>query len=273
MDMDLRRKLREQIDVIAPEYGLHDLIYPSFIRSFGFKSQPLSAADVVECVLALLQAASGVQLQVESLEGKGGGEWFGGNRLWDLRAKSMAEGNGAATQTWQAPESDASEDDLIGADGSNSTMSRWWVKNFWVAFDALGLELVPHLHPKWGSPDRFMFSLSLIQEALPLAMGLQRAITRQGSSLIDKHAIRTFTTFRLAVLKEGPDLPVFGEASRLARLGMWLSEALRERQSAGRKGDGKLILPLVIACLVEKKAMFLVVGVTPTTETGDVRKK
>lgn len=104
-------------------------------------------------------------------------------------------------------------------------------------------------------------------------MSLQRAITRQGSSLIDKHVIRTFTTFRLAILKEGPDLQLFGEASRLARLGRWLSEALREKQSNVKKGGSKVILPLVIACLVEDKGHFLVVGVTSTTEAGDVRKK
>lgn len=104
-------------------------------------------------------------------------------------------------------------------------------------------------------------------------MSLQRAVTRQGSSLVDKHAIRTFATFRLAVIKEGPDLPIFGEPARLARLGRWLADALRERQRNSRKGEGKVLLPLVIACLLEKVGTFLVVGITPSTDVGDVRKK
>lgn len=100
-------------------------------------------------------------------------------------------------------------------------------------------------------------------------MALQRAIIRQGSSLIDKHAIRTFRTFRLATLKDGPDLQTFCNAGTLSRLGLWLSEALRDRQTS----KGKKAVPFIIACLNEKTNTFLVVGVTATTEFGDVRKK
>lgn len=140
MDMDLKRKLREQIDIIGPEYGLHDLVYPGFIRSYGFKSQPLSAADVVESVSALLQAANGVQVQVESLDGQGGGEWFSGTRLWDLVRDSKPRRSDTLTAESPTAPNPAVESESEGADGSNSTMSRWWVKNFWVAFDALGSE-------------------------------------------------------------------------------------------------------------------------------------
>lgn len=103
-------------------------------------------------------------------------------------------------------------------------------------------------------------------------MALQRAIIRQGSSLIDKRAIRTFRTFRLATLKDGPDLQTFCNAGTLSRLGLWLSEALRDRQ-ASSQAKGKKAVPFIIACLNEKTNTFLVVGVTSTTEFGDVRKK
>lgn len=142
MDMDLKHQLRHQIDTIAPEYGLVDLAYPSFVRSFGFRSQPLCAADVVESVSALLQAAGGVRLEVETLGGQGGGEWFGGGRIWDLERRSAAERNGAATESWKNSQQDSetSEDDIAGADGSGSATEKWWIRNFWVAFDALGQE-------------------------------------------------------------------------------------------------------------------------------------
>lgn len=142
MDMDLKRQLRRQMDSIAPEYGLVDLSYPSFVRSFGFRSQPLCAADVVESVSALLQAAGGVRLEVETMGGQGGGEWFGGGHMWDL-ARKTGEKNGAITDRWKSGNAEAAaggEDELAGADGSGSTAEKWWIKNFWVAFDALGSE-------------------------------------------------------------------------------------------------------------------------------------
>jgi len=117
-------------------------------------------------------------------------------------------------------------------------------------------------------------SISLVQQALSLSMALQRAIIRQGSSLIDKHSIRTFRTFRLAILKDGPDLATFYHPGTLSRLGLWLAEALRDWHGASQGSHGrKKHLPFVIASLGEGMGAFLVVGVTPTNEFGDIRKK
>lgn len=106
-------------------------------------------------------------------------------------------------------------------------------------------------------------------------MALHRAIIRQGSSLIDKHVIRNYRTFKLAIIKEGPDVPIFCHPGTLSRLGLWLAEVLRDRNEAmtvttrGRKKQ----LPFVVACLDEKAGSYIIVGVTPTSESGDVRKK
>lgn len=142
MDADLKRKLRDQIDTIAPEYGLDDLVYPSFVKSFGFRSQPLCAADVVESISALMQAASGIRLQVESLDGQGGGEWFAGARVWDLGDKTVAKEDAMLSTRNRTLDSENTSPvgQLDGADGSSASMGRWWVKNFWIAFDALGSE-------------------------------------------------------------------------------------------------------------------------------------
>jgi len=105
-------------------------------------------------------------------------------------------------------------------------------------------------------------------------MTLQRAVIRQGSSLIDKQEIKTMRTFRLAVLKEGPDLPIFVHPGYLSRLALWLVEALRDKVDPMAVGRSKKkSLPLVIACLDEKKGSYLVVGVTAAPEFGDIRKK
>ncbi|KAK4686203.1 cell division control protein 45, partial [Tremellales sp. Uapishka_1] len=73
MDMDLKRHLRLKLDSIAPEYGLVELVYPSFTRTFGFQLSSLSAADAVEGLSALLEAAHGVRMEVEVEGGRGGG--------------------------------------------------------------------------------------------------------------------------------------------------------------------------------------------------------
>ncbi len=82
--MDLKSTLRLKLDAIAPEYGLVELTYPSFTRAFGYRCPSLSAADAVEGLSALLEAATGVRIEVESESGKGGGDWFGGSKAWTI---------------------------------------------------------------------------------------------------------------------------------------------------------------------------------------------
>lgn len=57
-------------------------------------------------------------------------------------------------------------------------------------------------------------------------MELQKAIVRTGTSLIDKHAIRHLKAFRIAVLKEGPDLDIFTHPFALSKLALWISDAI-----------------------------------------------
>lgn len=116
-----------------------------------------------------------------------------------------------------------------------------------------------------------------LRASLQLSMALHRSIIRQGTSLLDKQAIKTLRTFRLAVLKEGSDLAVFTHPATLSRLALWVVDALRDLVTAGGLGDAvarrKKGLPLVVACLDERRDSFLVVGVSGAAEYGDVRKK
>lgn len=136
MDMDLKQHLRQRMESIAPEYGFEELTYTSFVRSFGFRSQPLCAADVVEGVTALLEAATGIRLEVDIEGGKGGGEWFGGGRLWNLGKRGKEDKENIPVSDERENGDDRQEEDAEVV----AKEETWWVKNFWVAFDALSNE-------------------------------------------------------------------------------------------------------------------------------------
>lgn len=105
-------------------------------------------------------------------------------------------------------------------------------------------------------------------------MALHRSVIRQGTSLLDKQAIKTLRSFRLAVIREGPDLAVFAHPATLTRLGLWLIDAVRDLIT-GPVAGGKRpkSLPFVVASLDEAKDTYWVVGVNGAVEYGDVRKK
>ncbi|KAJ3929975.1 MAG: CDC45-like protein [Lentinula lateritia] len=263
MDMDLKRSLVQKLDDIAPEYGLIELSYPSFMKCYGYQSQPLSAADAVEGVSALLDLAGGVKMEVEVEGSRNGGEWFGGGKVWEI--------HGLSTKRRWAVEEDREN---IPPNGQNTTVASnvkktegennadgakkevaWWIRNFWVAFDALA-------------------DIEALKHSLNLSMTLHRAIIRQGTSIIDKQDIRTMRNHRVVVLTQGPDLPLFSHPGVLSRLALWLVDALRD------KLPGKVVstrtkrksLPFVVACLNEASNLYIVVGVMAATDFGDVRK-
>jgi cell division control protein 45 len=131
MDRDLKKALVKKLDDVAPEYGLVELSYPSFMRCYGYHSQPLSAADAVESINSLLDFAGGARLEIE-LEGhRHGGEWFGGGKLW--------EADGYEKDSVPAKANSATKGLANGADdpAEESSELQWWKKNFWSAYDSL----------------------------------------------------------------------------------------------------------------------------------------
>ena len=108
-------------------------------------------------------------------------------------------------------------------------------------------------------------------------MALHRAIIRQGSSIIDKHDIRTLHGHRVVTITQGPDLALFAHPGVLSRLALWLVDALRDRMPPPAAGAGgrarRKSLPYVVACLNERAGTYIVVGVTAALDFGDVRKK
>ena len=138
MDIDLKKELVAKLSAIAPEYGLVELSYPSFMRCYGYKSQPLSAADAVEAINALLDVAGGVRMEIEIEGARNGGEWFSGGKVWEAtsRKKKADDKNGLLSNPTDAI-TDAKLVETGDGEEQGVTEVQWWVKNFWAAFDAL----------------------------------------------------------------------------------------------------------------------------------------
>ncbi|WVQ79395.1 hypothetical protein IAT38_001492 [Cryptococcus sp. DSM 104549] len=254
MDRNLKQELPEKLEEVGPEYGLVELSYPSFTRSYGLQLSTLSSADAVEVLSALLDIAVGLKIEVDREGGRGGGEWFGGMMRWSVGTRE-AETSGAVDE-----EERNGERGEGGEEGQEKKKEQdWHVTNFWIAYDACE-------------------DVALIRRSLPLAMALHRAIVRAGSDILDKSVIRTLKSFRLAIMSEGPDLRMFSHASTLSRLALWLVDATRDRwmerlnKKNERTGAKVKSLPFVVACLNEDKKTFLISGVTGAPEYGDVRK-
>ena len=132
MDMDLKKHLPSKLESIGPEYGLVELSYPSFNRHFGFTLSSLSAADAVEGVSALLEAAKGVRLEVDKEGGRNGGEWFGGTRTWHVGKREEEDKENIDPRR---KKDDEGADEGQKEEGKKN--QAWNVANFWIAYDAL----------------------------------------------------------------------------------------------------------------------------------------
>ncbi|KAG9047269.1 hypothetical protein FS837_002630 [Tulasnella sp. UAMH 9824] len=275
MNSELRESLPDQLDNIGAESGLIELSYPSFTKSYGNEMQRTSAADVLAGAGALLEAAKGVRLTVEVEGGRGGGELFGGERIWDLRKETGrgkgnvplrngdhgSSGSGQASRPGNGSLEGGDVEESEGTDEQMIDGQPVSVHNFWTAFDALGS------------------NTSLLRQSLALAISLQRAIVRQGCEILGKKRIQFFPDFRFIKINEGPDLATFAHPMTLTRLVLWLIEATRDRiplvhaqRLRAGKGASRKSYPYVIACHNPSKRAYTVVGVTGAPEIGEIRR-
>ncbi|WFD25768.1 DNA replication initiation factor cdc45 [Malassezia nana] len=283
MELDLRQSLVRRMESIAPEYGLVDLTFRSFTRSYGFRTAPLSASDVVQGLSALLQAAHGVRIEIEGVQMICSEAGINGHRSLDrpvgthgTRSLWSLAGDGMVVGKRPPPASNTDTEDT--ADDEENSVSATWVRNFFEAYTAMDVQ-----KPK---------SVALLQQSLQLAKALHEAIVAQGVSIIIKQSIKTLRSFRLAVLQDGPSLHLFVHPDTLTRLGYWLIDALRdivgeqhirrvEAKRARRRSkgddDADLVtapqnLPFVLAALDTQRDVFVVVGIVGAPDYGDVSK-
>lgn len=111
-------------------------------------------------------------------------------------------------------------------------------------------------------PTNLADSIEALKAGLPTAQFLHRAIYRTGTSLINKKQIKHLRAFRMCVVKEGPDVPIFGHPAALTKLALWIGEALveQEKDTTGRLSHGGRGTPLVVASLNDTRGVYLVVG-------------
>ncbi|KAL4934433.1 cell division control 45 family protein [Aspergillus undulatus] len=227
MDMELKRVLRQRLLKYAPMYGLDGLV-PQEAPGHAMSREGWGFVRCWGWKACL--SATDVGVMVGSILEVGPEEVPG---AWD--AKRLAklrrvEGNSASEET--------------DSDPSNL------LPRFWTAYDALSLTS--------ESP-------TLLMEALPLAQHLHRAILRTGTSLLSKSQIRHLRAFRIAVVKDGPDVKLFTNPGALTKLALWIAEAIRVQERD--KGDAIKIgkrraagTPLVLAGLDEDRGLYVVVG-------------
>ncbi|KAL8712586.1 MAG: hypothetical protein Q9220_003117 [cf. Caloplaca sp. 1 TL-2023] len=253
MDMDLKRGLRQSLLTYAPMYGLHGLVPPpasagrgkegwGFVRSWGWKAC-LSAMDVGVIVGAILEV------------GKHGIHT-------DATGRTTANGQRRAQRDGSSVDAEDEDGGLLEAQA--------WVERFWEAYDALGKYVIPSSPCVYNAPNQtqiltHLSSPETLLSSLPTAQHLHRAILRTGTSLLSKHQIRHLHSFRIAVVKEGPDVQLFTHPAALTKLALWVSEAIaeQEREKFGTeigRGKGKGAVPLVLAGLNEKRGVYVVVG-------------
>ncbi|KAG0006620.1 hypothetical protein BGZ65_005965 [Modicella reniformis] len=108
MDIDLKKILKDRLESVAPEYGLNEILYTSFTRSYGYRGL-VSASDVVYAVTSLLEASPEAQVAL-------------GHRSERITEVPLGAG--------------VSSDADSGQDDSQGRIS-WWHTNFFRACDSL----------------------------------------------------------------------------------------------------------------------------------------
>lgn len=230
MDMELKRGLRERLLKFAPIYGLEGLVPPEasrgsgkdgwgFVRCWGWKAC-LSAIDVGVIVGAILEVGDmGPQSAVNAM------------------GAPTVEGHGRNGSASQLTQDDGSNENGENQSLDDTRRESAIMTRFWTAYDALS-------------------SITLLTSHINTAQHLHRAILRTGTSLIEKKQIRHLRAFRMAVVKEGPDVRLFTHPGALTKLALWIAEAIAEMEGIkGRKGG-----ELVMAGLDEERSVYVVVG-------------
>lgn len=217
MDMELKRGLRERLLRFAPQYGLDGLVPPP-PRGGDMKD----GWGFVRCWgwKACLSAIDVAVILGAILE------------VGDAKALTSSLD---ASNFPGAPDLTNGDQDL---DAMLKDAQEHITARFWTAYDSLtNIDmLVDHIHT---------------------AQHLHRAILRTGTALIEKRQIRHLRAFRIAVVKEGPDVQLFTHPGALTKLALWIAEAIVEINGTKGKNKGS---ELVMAGLDETRGLYVVVG-------------
>jgi cell division control protein 45 len=252
MDMELKQSLRKRILKFAPQYNLDGLVPGEdgrrglegwgFVRSWGWKST-LSAVDIASVVSAILEVGTEVHAPESTSPFNQGS--YQPAKSYNSRMRALPS----------PPHSEDDSDQAAAADPDYTT------NRFFAAYDALD----PIATSK-------MAGLNMLLTHIPTAQHLARAILRTGSALISKKQIRHLRSFRMGVVKEGPDVALFSHPGALVKLAAWVGEAVAvlEAEKGRRKNDQEA---LVLGCLDEGRGVYVVVGLGSGGAGKKVRSK
>ena len=218
MDMELKRGLRERLLKFAPQYGLDGLVPP---KSNGGDLK--DGWGFVRCwgwkaCLSAIDVGVVLGAILEVGDAK------------NLNQSSFDRSNFVGTQdhteivTSTQEQQDAAQEHITS--------------RFWTAYDAIG-------------------NIDLLNDHISTAQHLHRAILRTGTQLIEKKQIRHLRAFRMAVVKEGPDVQLFTHPGALTKLALWIAEAIVELNGTKGKNKGS---ELVMAGLDDSRGLYVVVG-------------
>lgn len=251
MNLDLKQSLRKRLLKCAPQYNLDGLVpgedgrrgYEGwgFVRSWGWKAT-LSAVDAAIIAGSILEVGSDHSSRSEVMyDPKDDSRSFNA-RMRDLPTPPHSDNDMDATLVEEGPD--------------------WTTHRFFATYDALS----PTSSSSMQGPN-------LLLQSLPTAQRLARAILRCGSALMAKKQIRHLRSFRLAVIKEGPDLPMFVHPGALIKLAAWIAEALQILDAESGRRQHRPDEALVLGCLDESRGVYVVVGLGGTGAQKKVRSK
>ncbi|KAJ3328535.1 hypothetical protein HDU76_009776 [Blyttiomyces sp. JEL0837] len=236
----------------------------------------VSAATMTGVGFGTRLGAAAVGVRLSDFDVDGGGRGGGGRRASGV---VIANAGGSSTQVhagdqaggvvdegdgdpeYEPPVADEDEEAAMAREERNRRRAkrREWVKNFYVAYDALD-------------------NIDLLYHGIHLSMHFQKVLVRTGMSIIEKSATKHLQKFKFTVLMGGGggrigsggmvgenDSSMFGKSvPMLRRLACFLIEAFREN----KRGN----VPLVVAAYNEVSDSYLVVGMRGSSRTGDVTK-
>lgn len=242
MDMELKQSLRRRVLRFAPQYNLDGLVPGEdgrrglegwgFVRSWGWKAT-LSAVDVAIVAGAILEVGPDAHALPDP----------------KMDAGARDPGYSARVQTLPTPPHSTDGLEQAAAGGEPD----WTTNRFFAAYDALS--------PASSASARH--GPGAVLAHIPAAQHLARAVLRCGAALMAKRQIRHLRAFRMAVVKEGPDAPLFAHPGALVKLAAWVAEAVRVVEAEkGRRSSGaaRADEALVLACADESRGVFVVVG-------------
>lgn len=233
MDMELKRGLRERLLKFAPVYGLDGLVPPP-PRNGDMKD----GWGFVRCwgwkaCLSAIDAGVILGAILEVGDAK------------SLSHSSLDSSNFVGAQS-QAQDADPTNSTSAGEDAQEHIIAR-----FWTAYDALA-------------------SIDILTTHISTAQYLHKAILRTGTTLIEKKQIRHLRAFRMAVVKEGPDVQLFTHPGALTKLALWIAEAIVELNGTKGRNRGS---ELVMAGLDESRGRYVVVGLGGGGATESTRER